>query len=191
MGPGMKKIAVIAFLYSAVLSFSVMAQEWTCDYYLPQCQSKASKYDAEYAEIQDKYKAKKISIVELAKQAMELTAKMYPKDKTLNGMSKQQYTLINFVMESSADQQYKTQLISLNGELMDDLIKDRFQMANALSDMDGQIQRQQQAQQGGNNAVATATLLNGIGRAFNSSFGQSITPPMQICSYYGNTRYCQ
>lgn len=40
------------------------------------------------------------------------------------------------------------------------------------------------------NAMAGAAALQGIGRAFNNSYGQSITPPPQICNYYGGTRYC-
>lgn len=40
------------------------------------------------------------------------------------------------------------------------------------------------------NTAATATMLNGIGKAFNNSFGQSITPPPRICNYYGGTSYC-
>lgn len=40
------------------------------------------------------------------------------------------------------------------------------------------------------NAIAGAAALQGVGRAFNNSFGQSITPPPQICNYYGGTRYC-
>lgn len=69
--------------------------------------------------------------------------------------------------------------------------------AQRQSDQDNARRRQDQidaynaAMAEQQNTAATAQMLQGIGRAFNSSFGQSITPPMQICSYYGNTRYCQ
>lgn len=186
----MKTIARIVLVSAALFSAPAFSQEWTCDYYLPQCPDKVKQYDKDYGDIQSKVQSGKMTMSEAAKQAMALTERVYPKDKTLNDMSKQQYALIQFAKESNASMEDKLNLIRLNAELLDTLIKDRFQLANAISDTQNQQQASRQPGNSAANTAAVATMLSGIGRAFDTSYGQSITPPPQICNYYGGTRYC-
>lgn len=44
--------------------------------------------------------------------------------------------------------------------------------------------RQQQS------ALTGAAMLQGVGKAFNNSFGQSIIPPPQICNFINGGMYC-
>ncbi|OYY54249.1 MAG: hypothetical protein B7Y55_08560 [Polynucleobacter sp. 35-46-207] len=186
----MKTIMSIVLVSAVLFSAPAMSQSWACDYYLPQCPDKVQQYDKEYGDIQSKVQSGKMTMPEAAKQAMALTEKMYPKDKSLNDMSKQQYALIQFAKESNANTEDKLSLIRMNAELLDTLIKDRFQMANAFIEADREYQKQQQSRSSTGNTAAVATMLSGIGRAFNNSFGQSITPPPRVCNYYGGSSYC-
>lgn len=186
----MKTIVSIVLVFGALISSPVMAQSWTCDYYLPQCPDKVSQYNKEYSSYLSEARSGKIPMLEFAKQAIALSERMYPKDKTLNDMAKQQYALIQFTKDSNASYEEKLNLVSLNADLLDTVIKDRFQMANAISEMQNQQQASRQPGNSAANTAAVATMLNGIGRAFNTSYGQSLLPPPQICNYYGGTRYC-
>lgn len=186
----MKTIVRIVLVFAALISSPVIAQSWTCDYYLPQCPDKVKQYDKDYGDIQSKVQSGNMTMFDAAKQVMALTESMYPKDKTLNDMSKQQYALIKFAKDSNASTEDKLNLIRLNAELLDTLIKDRFQLANAIGDIQNQQQASRQTGNSAANTAAVATMLSGIGRAFNNSYGQSLLPPPQVCNYYGGTRYC-
>lgn len=80
-------------------------------------------------------------------------------------------------------ERYKTAIENKErAERQAELENDRLRQAQADAYNEG-IRQQR-------NAMAGAAALQGVGRAFNNSFGQSITPPPQICNYYGGTRYC-
>lgn len=180
----------IVLVFAALASAPVIAQEWTCDYALPQCPDKVKQYEAILVKIGDQRDANKISSVEMSQKMLEITKEMYPKDQTLISLSEQRLATNKLLADLKASPEAAEKMRKANSDFYSRVISDRFEMANAIGKMENQ---QQASRQNGNNfanTAAVATMLNGIGRAFNNSFGQSITPPPQVCNYYGGTRYC-
>ena len=186
----MKLTHWIFALIFGLIATPTFAQEWQCDYYLPQCPDKARQYEKESNAVSTQIMDLKITFLEGTKKYIEISERMHPNDKVLNDMSKQTGTLAEFVVNSNASPEAMLKMLKLNSDLQGAFIKERFEMANAFTDVRNDIQRQQQSRTSAGNTAAIATLLNGIGKAFTNSFGQSITPPPRICNYYGGTSYC-
>lgn len=181
----------IVLACAVLFSSHAFANNWACDYLLPQCPEKEQKFRRGIDEIGALKDANKITSLEMSKKYLELTLSMYPKDKTLIDMFTQSVLIKKFLASKGISEDEILDIRKISVELYEEIIADRFQMANAFMEADKEYQKQQQSRSNYGNVAATATMLNGIGRAFNNSFGQSITPPLQICTYYGGTRYCQ
>lgn len=186
----MKTIRAIVLVFAALLTSSAFADNWACDYVLPQCQNKVDKFESSLKEIGEQMESKKITRVEMSKKMLDLTKEMYPKDKTFILLAEQRLATNQLLEDLKVNPDAAATLRKANSDFYEKVVSDRFEMADAIAKIENQ---QQASRQNGNNAAntaAVATMLNGIGRAFNNSFGQSITPPPQICNYYGGTRYC-
>lgn len=186
----MKTIVSIVLVFAALISAPVFAQGWQCDYYIPQCPDKLKEFDKAAMEIAKPSSGREPTLIDASEKFIVLVQKMYPKDKTLNDMAKQRYVLAKFSAASNLSKDEKINLIEVNSTLLQDIINDRFEMANAFMDADREYQKQQQSRSSAGNTAAVATMLNGIGKAFTNSFGQSLTPPPRICNYYSGTSYC-
>lgn len=199
----MKKIRSIIFVCLASLSASVLADS-ICDYYTSACKEKLVRYDNATKQIDEEVKAKKITEVEAARRVVALAKDMYPEDALMASITAQQAALAEAFSRSKMSEKDKSALELTTSETFIRALAMRtalFNVANqqeqALNQYANQAQQAQQAynvqesqDQSARNTIATSYLLNGIGRAFSSSFGQSILPPPQICNYYGGTRYC-
>lgn len=186
----MKTIMSIVLVCAAFSSAPAIAEEWQCDYYLPQCPDKVKAFDKAAMDIAKPSSGQEPTLIDASEKFIVLVQKMYPKDKTLNDMAKQRYVLAKFSAASNLSKDEKINLIEVNSALLQDIITDRFQMANAFIEADKEYLRQQQSRSSAGNTAAVATMISGIGRAFNNSFGQSITPPPRVCNYYGGSSYC-
>lgn len=186
----MKTILSIVLVLTALLSLSASAQNQPNEYDL---------FDKERDRIIEQQNSNKISRTMGFKETL-IAAKTYmPNDKIT-----QDYlvSVIDYSEQLDKKKISQTEYESIKaarGERFLAAIKDKnasdelaFQQAavendrlrKAQADAYNEGMRQQR------NAMAGAAALQGIGRAFNNSFGQSITPPPQICNYYGGTRYC-
>lgn len=186
----MKTIMSIVLVFAALATLPVMAQEWTCNYFLPQCPSKGKAYTNAINSVIEQRDAMKISMLEASKKMLEITKDIYPKDQTLISMREQSVEIAKLLSDSKISPDVAEKIRNASSDFYQRVIADRFEMAEAIGKMESNQQSRTQAGNNYANTAAVATMLNGIGRAFNNSFGQSITPPPQICNYYGGTRYC-
>lgn len=159
-------------------------------------QTNADLFDKEVEQIGTQFKAKKIDRTTGLKEILAATKTYFPNDKLTQSFYQ---SLVEYseqfdrkiitkkkfdeLFEARTDRYKSAMENKERAERQAELEDDRLRQAQA--EAYNEAIRQQR------NAAAGAAALQGIGRAFNNSFGQSITPPMQICNYYGNTRYCQ
>ena len=186
----MKKIMSIVLACAALFSFSAYSQNTPQEF---------SLFNKEEDRIIEQQQANKISRTMALKETLVAAKTYMPNDRiTRDYLS----SLINY-----SEQLDKKKITQKEYENLRELRRERYEAANAdRNEADSRAFRQaelendrmRQAQASANadasqqyrNTAATATMLNGIGRAFNNSFGQSITPPPRICNYYGGTSYC-
>jgi len=192
----MKLTHWIFALILGLISTRVFCQSDICDYYLPQCAAKFDQYSKTVKQLDLQVKNKELSNLEAAQKAVALSDSLYPKDVLLGSINKQNLIMVQFALRNQLSEAQMSELDSSATDTFRQAILERFAAAKAAQQV-GQFYSQYQApqeyqapQQNPANTAAIATMLNGIGRAFSNSFGQSITPPPRICNYYGNTSYC-
>ncbi len=186
----MKTILSIVLVSAALLSFSAHAQNTAAEYAL---------FEKEVDRITEQQKSKKIGRTIAYKEKL-IAAKTYmPGDKitqdyisSLIGYSEQLDS--KKISQSEYDALKEARDERFLAAMKD--MRESNERAYRQAELDNDRMRQAQASAYANAAqqyrttAATATMLNGVDRAFTNSFGQSITPPPQICDYYGGTRYC-
>lgn len=183
----MKTIVSIVLVFAALISAPVFAQ------------NNAELFSKEVERIVAQYEAKKISQSVAAKEIFIASKSYFPNDKLTQDYYQSLSDYSDQLAKKSISQSKFDELTNARAERYEAAMEDRRE-ANARAQRQAELEndRMRQAQaaayadaaQQYRNTAATATMLNGIGRAFNNSFGQSITPPPQICNYYGGTRYC-
>ncbi|MBU3594804.1 hypothetical protein ICN10_00120 [Polynucleobacter sp. 86C-FISCH] len=175
----LKRIFAITFLM--VSSSSIYAQTQL-----------DKQFSDERAAVFQAVKDKRINNLDARKELLSLSKTFFPSDELLIAHDE-------YGVEIATRLQNKEITLAQFNELMAER-NERFKKAQEIRKANDQAQARakqdqidayNQAVQQQRNAVAGAIALQGIGNAFSNSFGQSITPPMQICNYYGNTRYCQ
>lgn len=192
----MKSTQWLLLVMCAVTSTAALSQNELCDYYIPQCAAKFDQYSKAARQLDVQVKNKELSNLEAAQKAVALSDSLYPKDVLLANINKQNLVMAQFALRNQLSETQMSELNSSTTDTYRQAILERFAAAKAAQEV-GQFYSQYQApqqyqpsQQNPANTAAMATLLNGIGRAFTNSFGQSITPPPRICNYYGSTSYC-
>lgn len=187
----MKTIMSIVLVCVAFFSFSAHAQNSAAEYAL---------FEKEVDRITEQQKANKIRRTMAYKEKLVAAKTYMPGDKitqdyiiSLIGYSEQLDS--KKISQSEYDTLKEARDERFLAAMKD--MRESNEQAYRQAELESDRMRQAQASayadaaQQYRNTAATATMINGIGRAFNNSFGQSITPPLQICSYYGGTRYCQ
>lgn len=177
-------------------------QSDVCDYYLPQCATKFDQYNKATKQLDTQVQTKELSNLEAAQKAVALSNTLYPRDVLLANINKLNLAMAQFALRNRLSESQMHELDVFATDTVHQAIAERFAAMKAAQEV-GQLYSQYQApqpyqtpqqslepQQNPANVAAIATLLNGIGKAFSNSFGQSILPPPRICSYYGNTSYC-
>ncbi|MBU3551392.1 hypothetical protein [Polynucleobacter sp. MWH-Berg-3C6] len=184
----MKTIMSIVLVCAALVSLKAFAQ------------NNSELFSKEVERIVAQYEAKKISQSVAAKEILIASKAYFPSDKLTQDYYQSLADYSDQLAKKTISQKQFDELTNARVERYAAAMEDRKE-ANARAFRQAELEndRMRQAQasayadaaQQYRNTAATATMLNGIGRAFNNSFGQSITPPLQICNYYGGTRYCQ
>lgn len=180
--------AIFALIFFLTLSHASFAQ------------STEDLYDKELGRILEQYQLGKISRTESIKETLAATKTYFPSGRISQAFYE---SLLDYSIQldnkkitpKKYNEMYDARLARYESALSEQ--KDARERAQRQSELDNARNRQEQidaynaavAQQ--QNTAAAANMLQGVGKAFSNSFGQSITQPMQICSYYGNTRYCQ
>lgn len=186
----MKTIMSIVLVFAAFLSCPAYSQNTATEYAL---------FEKEVDRITEQQKANKIGRTMAYKEKL-IAAKTYmPGDKITQDYIN---SLISYSEQLDTKKISQSQYNALK-EARDERflaamkdMRESNEQAYRQAELENDRMRQAQASANANAAqqfrttAATATMLNGVGRAFNNSFGQSITPPPQICDYYGGTRYC-
>lgn len=192
----MKSIQWLLLVMCGVTSTAALSQNDLCDYYLPQCAAKFDQYSKAAKQLDVQVKSKELSNLEAAQKAVALSDSLYPKDVLLANINKQNLVIAQFALQNQLSEAQMSELNASTTDTYRQAILERFAAAKAAEEVGQfysqyQVPQQYQApQQNPANTAAIATMLNGIGRAFTNSFGQSITPPPRICNYYGSTSYC-
>jgi len=179
----MKTIRCIFLLFVAITSLPALAQ------------NNQQLYDKELEQIGAQFETKKIDRTTGLKEILAATKTYFPNDKLTQSFYQ---SLIEYseqfdrkvitkkkfdeLFEARTDRYKSAMENKERAERQAELENDRLRQAQADAYNEGVRQQR--------NAMAGAAALQGIGRAFSNSFGQSITPPPQICNYYGGTRYC-
>lgn len=186
----MKTIMSIVLVFAAFLSCSAYAQNTPTEYAL---------FSKEVDRINEQKDANRISRTMAFKEKL-IAAKTYmPGDRITQDYLRSLIDYSEQLDKKKISQSEYNALKESRDERFLAAIKDINESddrAFRQAELENDRMRQAQASANANAAqqfrttAATATMLNGIGRAFNNSFGQSITPPPQICDYYGGTRYC-
>lgn len=187
MGSPLKTIRAIVLVFTAFLSLPVIAQ------------TKEDLFNKELERIVAQYEAKKISQSEAAKEVFIASKSYFPSDKLTQDYFQSLSEYTDQLAKKAITRKKFDELRYARAERYEAAIADRKEAAERAqrqAEVENDRLRQAQAdayneairQQ--RNAMAGAAALQGVGRAFNNSFGQSITPPPQICNYYGGTRYC-
>jgi hypothetical protein len=186
----MKTIAGIFLVFAAFISASVFAQNTPSEYAL---------FKKEDNRITEQRNANTISRTKMLKERLVASKTYMPNDRVTMAYITSLIDYSEQLDNKKISQKEYSSLTEARGERFMAAIKDMndaedraFQQAAVENDKIRQEQtnayneviRQQR------NAMAGAAALQGIDRSFNNSFGQSITPPPQICNYYGGTRYC-
>ena len=192
----MKLTQWIFVLIFGLIATPALCQSVICDYYLPQCATKFDQYSKAAKQLDVQVKNKELSNLEAAQKAVALSDSLYPKDGLLANINRQNLVMAQFALRNQLSEAQMSELDSSATDTFRQAILERFATAKAAQEV-GEFYSQYQApqqyqppQQNPANTAAIATLLNGIGKAFTNSFGQSITPPPRICNYYGGTSYC-
>ncbi len=179
----MKTIRCIFLILAILTSLPALAQ------------NNQQLYDKELEQIGAQFESKKIDRTTSLKEILAARKTYFPNDRLTQSflqslveyseqldkkiITKKKYEEL---YEARTDR-YKSALENKErAERQAELENDRLRQAQADAYNEG-IRQQR-------NTMAGAAALQGIGRAFNNSYGQSITPPPQICNYYGGTRYC-
>lgn len=195
----MKTIRSIFLFGFVVLGSSAWANSSPCDYYLPVCADKFARYNEEAKQITIDAQAKRITDEQAGKRIVALAQSMYPEDSLLASITAQQAALAEVLSRSNMSAKDKTALEDAAARTFSQALEFRKVLVNvAIAQEQALVGRasSQAAQvsaaqtESAVNTASMAYLLNGIGKAFSNSFGQSITPPPRICSYYGNTSFC-
>jgi hypothetical protein len=179
----MKTIPCVVLTCVALLSLPVFAQ------------NNQELYNKELDQIGAQFEAKKIDRTTGLKEILAATKTYFPNDKLTQSFyqslieyseqfDRKAITKKKFdeLFEARTDRYKSAMENKERSERQAELENDRLRQAQADAYNEGMRQQR--------NAMAGAAAIQGIGRAFNNSFGQSITPPPQICNYYGGTRYC-
>ncbi|MFZ3038465.1 MULTISPECIES: hypothetical protein [unclassified Polynucleobacter] len=192
----MKSSQWLLLVMCAVTSTAALSQNDLCDYYLPQCAAKFDQYSKAAKQLDVQVKNRELSKLEAAQKAIALSDSLYPRDGLLANINRQNLVMAQFAQRNQLSDDQMSGLDSSATDTFRQAILERFAAAKAAQEV-GQFYSQYQAtqqyqppQQNPANTAAIATMLNGIGKAFTNSFGQSITPPPRICNYYGSTSYC-
>lgn len=187
MGVSIQTIRAIVLVLAALLFTSVMAQ------------TKEDLFNKELERIVAQYEAKKISQSEAAKEIFIASISYFPNDKLTQDYFQSLSEYTDQLAKKSITRKKFDELRYARAERYEAAMADRKEAAErAQRQAELENDRMRQAQENAyneairqqRNAMAGAAALQGVGRAFNNSFGQSITPPPQICNYYGGTRYC-
>lgn len=186
----MKTIMSIVLVFAAFLSCPAYSQNTATEYAL---------FEKEVDRITEQQKANKIGRTMAYKEKL-IAAKTYmPGDKITQDYINSLISYSEQLDTKKISQSQYNALKEARDERFLAAMKDMRESndrAYRQAELENDRMRQAQASANENAAqqfrttAATATMLNGVGRAFNNSFGQSITPPPQICDYYGGTRYC-
>ncbi len=196
LGSVMKNLWRLSLLTLCLTTVPALAQSDLCDYYQPQCVKKFDQYTEIAKQLDVQVKNKGLSNLEAAQKAVALSDSLYPKDVLLASINKQNLVMAQFAERHHLSESQMSELDNSATDTFRQALLERFAVMKAAQEV-GQFYSQYQApqqyqppQQNPANTAAIATLLNGIGKAFTNSFGQSITPPPRICNYYGGTSYC-
>ncbi|WP_293599879.1 hypothetical protein [Polynucleobacter sp. 35-46-11] len=186
----MKTIMSIVLVCAAFFSLSAHAQNTPAEYAL---------FEKEVDRISEQQKANKIGRTMAYKEKLVAAKTYMPGDKITQDYIN---SLIGYSEQLDSKKINKSEYDALK-EARDERflaamkdMRESNERAYRQAELENDRMRQAQASTYANAAqqyrttAATATMLNGIDRAFTNSFGQSITPPPQICDYYGGTRYC-
>ncbi len=201
----MKRFVV---LVAALFISAVSMADDLCDFYQPTCQQKKERLDTRLSEINASVTGHKISATAGIREASAAIASAYPNDPLMTALSSQLTRIADQKLpdshkESLADgaflivataYQDRKELIQLSqsqikkpkGSSMDAYVN----TANAMAAERAQYEVDNDPMEPMRRAVAVSALLSGIGKAFATSWGQSITPPSTICNTYGGTMYC-
>lgn len=179
----MKTIRCIFLILAILTSLPALAQ------------NNQQLYDKELEQIGAQFEAKKIDRTTGLKEILAATKTYFPNDKLTQSFyqslieyseqfDRKAITKKKFdeLFEARTDRYKSAMENKERAERQTELENDRLRQAQADAYNEGVRQQR--------NAMAGAAAIQGIGRAFNNSYGQSITPPPQICNYYGGTRYC-
>lgn len=185
----MKSLILIAL---TVFSFSAWAQSGSA-------QNNQDLFDRESLRIANQYQENKITRLMAAKEVLAASKAYFPNDRVAHDYYQSLVEYSELRAKNQISEKKLQELFSSRTERFIEAQKDRAELnernrrqeeleQNRINQAKAEAYNEAVRQQ--NNVAAGAAALQGIGRAFNNSFGQSITPPPQICSYYGNTRYC-
>lgn len=202
----MRKLLVVLLALAAPVVF---ADESLCNYYQPMCASKKAAFDNDLKRINDSANNKKISVTAAIKESASLISKTYPEDPLMVATARQ----LNDIASLSVGQDQKEKLADGAFAITAQAYSDRRDLmllaqsadkkppknssmdayvrtANAMASERAQYEADNDPMEPMRRAVALSALFSGIGKAFATSWGQSITPPSTICNTYGGTMYC-
>ena len=192
----MKSIQWLLLIVCGLTSTAALSQNDLCDYYQPQCATKFNQFSKVAKQLDLQVKNKELSNLEAAQKVVALSDSLYPKDVLFASINKQNLVIAQFAERYHLSESQIRELDNSATDTFRQALLERFAVMKAAQEV-GQFysqyqtpQQYQPPQQNPANTAAIATLLNGIGKAFTNSFGQSITPPPRICNYYGGTSYC-
>lgn len=201
----MKRIILLA---AAILICAPAVADDLCDFYQPTCSSKKNALDNGLADINKRIEKKQVSVTGGIREASALISKEYPNDPLMLALSSQLTNIADqklaedkkesladgaFLIVSTAYQDRKEliQLAQSKPEKPKNSSMDAYvRTANAMASERAQYEVDSDPMEPMRRAVALSALFSGIGKAFATSWGQSITPPSTICNTYGGTMYC-
>lgn len=198
----MKIIRLLLLTLLTLLGASAYASDSVCDYYVPACKEKFKRYNDATTAITQSVVDKKITTAEAGRKVGQLAQSMYPNDPLLLSIAAQQQAMAEILSGSKLTAQQQKTIEDAAAKTFTRALAERFALFDAMAEISqsqqqAAISSQQIAQaraeqaQDARSTIATAMFLNGVGRAFSTSWGQSILPTPQICTYYGGTSYCQ
>lgn len=192
------------FFLALILSTSAFADDSVCIYYLPACKAEYARYNDGAKAITQDVTAKKITVQEGGKRIVALAQALYPEDGLILMIAAQQQVIADLSGKITPAQQKA--LEESAAKVFKRSLDERFVLFDAMSQVSDQqqkavVQAQQNAAaqayaqanqaQDVRSTIATSYFLNRVGQAFATSWGQSLLPTPQICTYYGGTSYCQ
>lgn len=198
----MKTIRLLLLTLFALLGTSAYASDSICDYYVPACKEKFKRYNDGAAAITQAVADKKLTQAEGGKRVADLARSLYPNDPLILAITAQQQAMAEIFSKSTMTTQQQKVLEEAASKTFNRALQERFTLFDTMAEMEQgqqrmaaqQAQAQQVAVEQAQNVratVATSYFLNRVGQAFATSYGQSLLPTPQICTYYGGTSYCQ